>query len=146
MTASNVTRETLEDAAAEVGIRVEVDTLSGSGRRHRVKAYPVVGTESYTAGGHRRKGEKGDARWQRTSAGWGHVGERRVHAVCWHGFRAFFRAVYRREPNAIFRTAAATYKGSEHFEAVHPATAYRNIGCAFQPVSMAEACRCEEGY
>jgi hypothetical protein len=142
MTATNVTREVLEAAAAEVGVRAEIEPLSQSGTRYRVKLYPVPPPEAYTKGGRRRAGERGDARWQRTSAS--AFGEdRRVHAVCWHGFRAFFRAVYRRDPGVTFRTAAATYKGSEHFEAVHPSTARRNIGSQFRPVTMAGACRCD---
>jgi hypothetical protein len=142
MTATGVTREVLEAAAAEVGVRAEIEPLSQSGTRHRVKLYPVPPPEAYTKGGRRRPGKRGDARWQRTSAS-AFNDDRRVNAVCWHGFRAFFRAVYRMEPHAIFRTAAATYKGAEHFEAIHPSTARRNIGSNFRPVNMGEACRCE---
>jgi hypothetical protein len=69
---------------------------------------------------------------------------RRVHAVCWHGFRDFFRAVYLREPNARFATAYDTWKGSEDFEARFLETGYRNIGSQMCPVSAAEACRCPE--
>jgi hypothetical protein len=147
MTASNVTRAALLAAAEEVGVQADIEPLSASQRRFRVKLYPVPPAEAYTKGGRRRPGERGDARWQRTSASAFGPEDRRVHAVCWHGFRAFFRAVYRLEPGAIFRTAAATYKGAEHFERVHPETAYKNVGSRVYPRHMAEVCRCEDpGY
>lgn len=143
MQASKVQEQTLLEAAAEVGVRAEVETLNAKGDRHRVKLYPIVPAEALTPKGRRRKGEKGDARYQRESASY-FSGGRRVHAVCWHGFRDFFHAVYRREPGAIFRTAFATYRGKEGFEACYRETGHRNIGSKMAPVMAAEACRCGE--
>jgi hypothetical protein len=146
MLASKVTREALESAAAECGVRVEISTLSGSGLRHRVKVLPKVPAEAYTPSGRRKRGTRGDAPYQRTSAAVMFREGARVHAVCWHGFRDFFRAVYRREPGAIFRTALDTWRGAEDFEARFRASGHRNIGAPIAPVCAAEACRCgEEG-
>lgn len=144
MLASKITREALESAAAAVGVRVEISTLSGSGLRHRVKLYPIVPAEALTPSGRRKRGERGDARYQRTSAAVMFREGRRVHAVCWHGFRDFFRAVYRRAPGAIFRTALDTWRGSEDFEARYRASGVRNVGAQIAPVCAAEACRCGE--
>lgn len=141
MIASNVSREALERAARDVGVRAEITPANARGDRFRVKLYPLVPSEAYTPAGHRRKGERGNARWQRTSASYFSRG-RRVHAVCWHGFRAFFRAVYACEPEAVFRTACATYKGAEQFERVHPETGDRNIGPQIAPIRMQDACEC----
>lgn len=143
MIASNVTRETLEAAAAEVGVSISVGALSGSGRRHGVRLYPSVPADCYTPSGRRKRGERGDAPYQRESVGYGTAG-RRVHAVCWHGFRDFFRAVFRREPEARFYTALDTWRGSADFEARFRASGFRNVGPPIAPGSVASACRCPE--
>lgn len=70
---------------------------------------------------------------------------RRVHAVCWHEHRDFFRAIYRMVPDAVFKTAYATYENTEHFEQTFPQTGYRNIGSMYQPLSAESACECPEG-
>lgn len=64
--------------------------------------------------------------------------------LCWHGHRAFLRALFALAPAATVRTVAAHYKGQAHFEASHGATGYRNIGSQVRPVSMADACVCED--
>lgn len=146
MYASKVTRETLEHAAYNVGVRADIDTLNSAGTRHRVKLYPDVPARCYTPRGRRRKGENGDAPYQRESVGWGTAG-RRVHAVCWHGFRDYFRAVFEKEPDAIFRTSLDTWRGSADFEARFPASGHKNIGPPIAPIPMADACRCpDRGY
>jgi hypothetical protein len=146
MLASKVTRETLEAAAAEVCVCLDLDRKNDAGTRWRVKVLPLVPESAYTPGGRRRKGEKGNAPYQRTSFSYFRRGGR-VHAVCWHGFRDFFRAVYRREPDAVFKTAIATYQGSADFEDRYPETGHRNVGPPIAPLAMAEACECpESGY
>ena len=97
------------------------------------------------ANGRRWKDERGDGPYQRESIGF-HTGGRRVRvsAVCWHGFRDFFRAVYRREPGAVFRTSVDTWHGSEDFESRYRESGHRNIGSQAAPVTMASACRCPE--
>lgn len=183
MIASKVTRQTLLDAAGEIGVTLDIDTLNLKGTRHRVKLYPskpanvwqvdlkrarlcpvcgekvkiakvlpndrLVGTcgdasnTSRWANGKRWKDDRGDSPYQRESVGYMSAG-RRVNAVCWHGFRDYFRAVYKREPLAVFKTGVATWKGSEHFEANYRETGYKNIGPPIAPVAMAEACRCPD--
>ena len=86
---------------------------------------------------------RGDNKYQRKSVGYGTAG-RRVNAVCWHGFRDYFRAVYVTTPEAWFRTSVATWRGAEDFEARFRESGYRNIGPPIAPVMMASACRCLE--
>lgn len=140
MRASKVSRETLEAAAEEVGVRAEIDRR-GSG--WKVKLFPLVTDDMRTASGRRRvvDGQSVRAKYQRRSAS-GFRPDRMVHAICWHGFRDFFRAVYRREPAAVFRTAFAVYRGSDNFESAFPDTAARNIGSRMYPVAADEACFC----
>jgi len=139
MIASKVTRETLEAAARDIGVAAQID---GMGRRFKVKLLPDVPAECYTAGGRRKRGERGHAPYQRTSAGT--HDERRVHAVCWHGFRDYFRAVYKREPDAVFRTAIDTWRGADDFEARYRASGHHNVGSQIYPRAMAEVCACPE--
>lgn len=87
--------------------------------------------------------EPRDFPYWRTSVGWGRAG-RRIYALCWHGFRDFFREVYLRAPDARFRTGMATYRSREHFEEVYLATGYRNIGPQIAPVQAREACFCSD--
>src|SRR5262245_25247581 len=146
MIASKVTAATLTAAAEEIGVRAEIDTQSARGTRHRVKLFPIVLITSRRPSGTRYPDERGDSKYQRTSASCFHDG-RRVNAVCWHGFRDFFRAVYRREPEAVFYTAMATWRGSVHFEANFRDSGHRNIGSQMYPRAAAECCRCpESGY
>ena len=155
MIASHVTRDVLEAAASQVGVRLDVTTINRTGTRHRVKvnsqptdacyrvAVPRDGAPPYRV---RYADERGDAPWQRLSVGYGTAG-RRVFAVCWHGFAAFFRAVYVQCPDATFRTAVDTWRNRDDFYARFQQTAYRNIGPRIQPVRMAAACRCPwSGY
>jgi hypothetical protein len=151
MIARNVTREVLESAARKVGVSLDVTTLNQKGTRHRVKVNSAPTPENYRTATSkdgrtyqvRFKDERGDAPYQRESVGYSSAG-RRVSAVCWHGFAAFFRAVYAQVPEAVFQTAIDTWKGSEDFEARFPASGHRNIGPPIAPVRMADACRCPE--
>lgn len=149
MIASKVSREVLESAARSIGVRAEVNTLNTAGTRHRVKLYPEAYADPenrLTARGNRRRDERGDYKYQRTSAGY-MQNERRVFAVCWHGFRDYFRAVYAQTPDAVFRTAMDTWHGAADFEDRFRASGHRNIGPQIAPVLAAEACRCpSSGY
>lgn len=68
--------------------------------------------------------------------------ERACAAVCWHGFRDFFRELYRLSPNAYIKTGLALYRNSESFEKVFPGTAFRNIGSTYSPLQISDACWC----
>lgn len=144
MIASGITEDVLESAARAVGVRVELAPLSGSGKRWRVKLYPVVRPDAYTPGGRRRRGPAGDGLYQRVSTSAFSDGSRRVHAVCWHGFRDYFRACFSAEPCAVFRTALDTWRGLADFEARFRASGGRNGGSQVRPVANAAACRCAE--
>lgn len=143
MIASNVKRETLESASASIGVRLDITTLNQKGTRHRVKVFPIVPDSAFTKSGRRKRGERGDARYQRTSFSFMH-NERRVAAVCWHGFRDFFRAVFAIEADAKFATALDTWNGAADFEARYRESGTRNAGAPIAPVCHAEACRCGE--
>jgi len=154
MIATNVSREILESAAQKVGVSLDVTTLNQKGTRHRVKVnsaptdvnYRIATAKDGRTYPVRYSDERGDAPYQRESVGYSSAG-RRVSAVCWHGFRDFFRAVYAENPGATFRTAVDTWKNAEDFEARFPASGQRNIGPRIAPVSMADACRCpDRGY
>jgi hypothetical protein len=67
-------------------------------------------------------------------------------AVCWHGHRDFFRALYALAPDAEIRTGKATYRGRDHFERTHRDTfgaPYNYYGYSIQ--AYGDACVCEEG-
>lgn len=142
MIASKVSKADLLAAAADVGVMLDMRALNATDSRYRVKVNPdpVQWPSAFTASGKRRAGEKGDVGYQRENALTG----RRVNAVCWHGFRDFFRAVYKRNPAAVFRTAIDTWKGSEDFEARYRPSGERNVGSIMYPVCAAGNCRCPE--
>jgi len=72
----------------------------------------------------------------------GGQGFRRVHALCWHGFRDAFRAAFRVAPNTRFHTGLAKWNGSEDFEARFEDSGFTNIGSAFYPLYARQACAC----
>jgi hypothetical protein len=164
MLASGITRQAIEEAAASIGVRADVSTINAKGTRHRVKLYPIVPPEAYRvvrskgcpartclAGEpcyhaprmRRHSDSRGDAPYQRESVGYGNAG-RRVHAVCWHGFRDFFRACFERFPDAVFRTSLDVWRGSADFEARFRDSGHRNVGPRIAPVSIVDACRCPD--
>lgn len=120
------TTEAVYQAAGKAGVDVSLSVLNpsrGGGHTISVKVSPLPGSD----------------RWQRISPS-----GRRLHAVCWHGFRDFFRALFAETPNAVAKTVLATYDGAEEFEATFPATGDQNIGSAFQPMCIADACTCRD--
>ena len=75
---------------------------------------------------------------------------RRVHAVCWHGFRDFYRALFELCPDATVQSVLTQRAGidrytAENFERVFPDTGCVNIGAPISPVHSSEACSCPEG-
>lgn len=71
--------------------------------------------------------------------------ERGAAAACWHAFRDFMRALLELKPEAVIKSAAATYRGSEGFEENYRETGWRNIGSQMYPLHHADACECGEG-
>lgn len=127
MTVTGMTAEQLQSAAKTTGVTLDMTSLSQSGLRHRVKV---------------NLGEDRDL-YRKITCNMGH--ERRVNAVCWHGFRDFFRACFELAPNAKFSTALDTWKGSADFEARYRESGTKNIGSQMYPMLAAEACDCGEG-
>lgn len=74
---------------------------------------------------------------------WAGHKQRRVHAVCWHGHRDFFRSLFQVAPDASVKTAWAQYNAS-NFEDVFPETGWRNIGSQILPCYACEACDCPD--
>lgn len=73
---------------------------------------------------------------------------KRMTYVCWHGHRAFMRALYQLAPAAVIRSSLAVYKGRDDFERTHETTAWgrdpqRGIGSMFSPLAYSDACDCE---
>lgn len=142
----NVTAEQLEHAAHKAVVRMVQGGAWGA--RHGM-VEPIGATR------------EGGRKWRitlRTVMGedgrpvWGRLGFRRRKdgtrcrvpgAVCWHGHRAFMRALLEVAPHAVIVTGMARYDGREHFEHAHWATAERNLGSVVDPVYYADLCDCE---
>ena len=157
MIASHVTSEILESAATKVGVRAEIRPLNSKGTRFNVQALPgsdsghvQAGTVAGLATSAARIGATPESREMPSISGsrWGLPRPAaRVNAVCWHGFRDFFRAVYEQDSAVTFRTAVDTWKNAADFELRFAASGHRNIGPPIAPVCMADACRCpDRGY
>lgn len=127
MTVSGVTDSTLQHAADAVGVSLDISRLNPAGTRWRVKVNPGSDKEKY----------------RRTSASYFRQGYR-VNAVCWHGFRDFFREVFKTVPDAKFRTSVDHWKGSEDFESRYRDSAFKNIGPPIAPVYIKDACACKD--
>lgn len=63
---------------------------------------------------------------------------RHTPSASWEAHRDVFRAVFRRNPNAVIQTAVATYRGSDDFEATFPATANYPTGSRMFPTTIRE--------
>lgn len=145
MLVSGVGINTLFDAAKAVGVRLETRQINAKGTRFQVKVNPGVYASpdvALTPRGNRRPDERGDRKYQRVTAGCNDG--RRVAAVCWHGFRDFFREIFKTAPEATFRTAMDTWRGSADFEARFRESGFRNVGSQMCPTMAAAACRCPE--
>ena len=132
MIAKGITKAALEFAAASIGVSVTVTPLNQKDSRHRVKVNPSD-----------FKNENGDRNYQRISLNYNGT-ERRVFAVCWHGFRDYFRACFEQYPDAVFTTALDKWEGSADFEARFPASGQTNIGSMVNPLRIVDACRCPD--
>jgi hypothetical protein len=132
MIASRITRGQLEGAASLVGVSVDVRALNSAGTRHKVKVNPVD-----------VKDADGNRKYQRTSAS-AFNSTRRVHAVCWHGFRDYFRACFSVAPEATFRTAVDVWRGREDFEERYRASGHRVVGAPIAPYKACEVCVCPD--
>lgn len=127
MNAYGITEAQLTIAAHRAGVAIDKTEKNRDGTSWRVKVNPIPLSR----------------KWQRISG----ATVRKVHAVCWHGFRDFFRACYALAPAARFKTAMDDWKNAEDFEARFASSGHRNIGSQTCPVMAAEACECpDSGY
>jgi len=118
MLVKQATQADIVQAAVGAGVRVE--NLRGAGRGYRFTLGLMHG------GLYQRRSYKG----------------RRVHAVCYHGRLAFYRALYTYAPEAIVQTAVATYRSANELEACKGEAAGRNVGSLAEPLFYNEACDC----
>lgn len=125
MIAKNVSIQDLESAAEEVGLRLLDAQDKPREIRFRLRLAPEIGRDGTD--------------YQRKAGG-----GRKVAAVCWHGHRDFFRALFARCPGAVIKTAMATYNGAEHFAATFEPTGDINIGSQMRPLLARKACFCGE--
>lgn len=122
----------IEQAAIEVGVRAV--NMRKDGRANRF----VIRTSGPTTDGKdvvygRRSGSvvNKDGQYRRVPG-----------AVCWHGHRDFFRALYRLVPDAKIITALAIYRDSDDFEATYRDTRYQERDYYGFHVPYVETCDC----
>ena len=136
----HATQSDIERAAHQARVQLlNLRAVTQAKRTWRVRLVPLVVAT---------KGRETLYAWQRySSSAFPTKGGRRrkVHAVCWHGHRAFMRALYALAPTAKIRTAFATYYDAAHFERNHGDTAYRTVGPAIARVQFGELCACGFG-
>jgi hypothetical protein len=143
----NVTAEQLEFAAHEANVRMMMGGSWGA-PQYGVMVTPVGCTRQ---GGRvwrltlrTARDESGKVVWGRRGFAHNKDGSRRrvPGPVCWHGHRAFMRALFKVAPHAIIISALARYNGSEDFERKHGATADHPVGSYYDPVTTANLCDC----
>lgn len=144
MLARNITREQLEGAAREVGVRLNELRPKGKGFLFTLRPEPWTGKGK--AGGKAkfyRKGFMAHAPWRKNGE------PNTVSALCWHGHRDFFRALFKSAPEGKIQTreTRGSVQGgwytAENFEREFPKTD-RNIGSMMYPMRASEACWCRE--
>ena len=127
MTITGMTKEQIE-AGVE---RIEnacvqyMDSLNRGGTRWRVKLNVISTRDNAPL-------------YRRSARGNG----RKVHALCWHGFREVMREWFKDCPGARLVTGMATYDGSDEFELYHAHTGQKNIGSLMYPMRADNACDC----
>ena len=68
---------------------------------------------------------------------------RRGPWACWDAFRDVLAAIFIADPDALIRTAAATYRGAQDFLDKYPETGDRNVGSMVAPAFYDELCDCD---
>lgn len=124
----NVTREQL-DEAIRVNPNLMFNRCDPEGRGFRVTL--------------RVKSSKGD--YHRRAANNPFTGKRgrRLVAACYHGHYAFMERLFDLAPEAIIRSAMATFKGVEDFEEKAEEVECRNVGAPIYPTYYGDACDCD---
>lgn len=143
MIIKNVTLAEVSNAARAVGLALADEEDRSSTRTQRVKTRLRLGEDRGFK--HPRYPRLGLPKYQRMN----HRGDRRVAAVCWHGHRDFFRALFALAPRAVVSVSARmngepVVYTAENFETTFHETGDRNIGSMFEPCAFRDACICEE--
>ena len=125
MQAKNISRGVLERAAIACNVSVDLRPLNKAETRWQCKVNPPINGDP---------NPYPRVSWQ----------GRRVHAVCWHGFRDFFRECYKFAPDATFRTGLDTWKNSDDFEARYRESGTRAGGPPINPLRHCDLCTCPD--
>ncbi len=120
-----------QHAALLIGVCVEVNQMYS--RTFRVKVSPDRNL----------KDVDGNSPYQRESGNQFNFGHK-VHAVCWHGFRDFFRACFIKQKDLIFKTMFDTWNGSDDFESRYRESGSKNVGSIMYPIQACKVCRCPD--
>lgn len=127
MIAKGTTAQVIEAAATAAGVRADVrDVRPTRDGGQRVRFGLRLGCCRRADGSRRHSG-----------------------AVCWHGHRDFFRALFAAAPGARVqtmqteRTVPGGWYTAGNFEDVYQNTGDANVGSAYDPISYADACDCD---
>ena len=115
----------INQIANKLGIEIEYNSISGN--CYRVKLIKKKESKNY-----QRKGFYNNKNGT----------PRKVHAICWHGYRDFLIELYKIYSDLRVFTAQITYNNKEDFELKYPDTANINIGSMVQPLNYEDACFC----
>jgi len=115
----------INQIANKLGIEIEYNSISGN--CYRVKLIKKKESKNY-----QRKGFYNNKNGT----------PRKVHAICWHGYRDFLIELYKIYSDLRVFTAQITYNNKEDFELKYPDTANINIGSMVQPLNYDDACFC----
>lgn len=61
---------------------------------------------------------------------------RHMRKASWEAHRDVMAALFDADPDATIKTALATYRGRDDFQAKFPETAHKNVGSIMQPVTF----------
>ncbi len=130
MIAKFATVQDVVNAAQQTGVRLREYRDVSSTRTPRVRFTLALNGEKYRRLNHRL--------------------QRKVGAVCWHGHRDFFRALFEANPRAVVDISGRFNNGqhirytAETFESTYQETGNRNIGSIMEPCRFSDACACDE--
>lgn len=142
MIVTGATMQNLEDAASEVGLKIDRFSRILNKKGDRIQFRLNLNQGFYA------NMKKSSFRYfyERKSASYFRP-ERRVHAVCWHGHRDFLDALFNIKPNAVVRSRIGREK-VVHRGVVDLETQFIPIGA---PIAggyplVGEACFCNENF
>lgn len=119
-------------ASEKVGVQLDRESNYSVNSRSEVLSFRLVPRKS------------SEGKYQKLSGSMFNRG-RKCNAVCWHGHREFFRALFEMRPHLRVRTMLVTYTGRNDFEMKWPETGDDNVGSGeVAPVARRDACACKE--